>query len=69
MKNDSAIAQKLVETNGLLDKLILETAIPKSDRDFLTQYKITLSSQMTSKLDDQRFHSIFGRWITFYHIQ
>lgn len=67
MTYTNAVAVALVTTNMTLDKLILETSIPKSDRDFLSAYKTKLTSASTRKDEDSRFLDIFTTWAIHRH--
>ena len=64
MTYDNAVCVVMVEAAKFVDKLELETSIPKSDRDFLAawQAKIALSKS-TSPSEDQRLVKIFEDWI------
>jgi|GEM_PF-1829968 len=64
MNYDNAVAEVMLEDNKLIDKLELETCIPKSDRDFLAAYQAVLVSNVsTKKSDDARFCDIFKTWM------
>lgn len=57
------LAQKLVETNGILDKLIAATTLPISMRTKLTAYKTKLAAKNTKKTEDLIFLGFFEFWI------
>jgi len=64
MNFDNAVAEVMLEANKLIDKLELETSIPKSDRDFLAAYQARLVANVsTKKFDDGRFCDIFKTWM------
>ena len=64
MNYDNAVAEVMLENDKLIDKLELETSIPKSDRDFLAAYQATLVANVsTRKSDDGRFCDIFKTWM------
>lgn len=68
MNYDNAIAEVMLETDKLIDKLELETSIPKSDRDFLAAYQAQLVADVsTSKAQDGRFCDIFKTWMIMRH--
>ena len=64
MNYDNQVAEVMLENAKLIDKLELETSIPKSDRDFLAAYQATLVANVsTRKSDDGRFCDIFKTWM------
>jgi hypothetical protein len=64
MNYDNAVAEVMLEANKLIDKLELETSIPKSDRDFLAAYQARLVANISTKpSDDARFCDIFKTWM------
>lgn len=69
MLNTNAVAVVMVEANKLIDKLELETGIPKGDRTFLAAYQTKLAAGPTRKDEDLRFLSIFRRWALDIHKQ
>lgn len=67
MDYTNAVAEVIVEADKLIDKLELETGIPKSDRDFLAAYQTKLDSANTSRAEDIRFIQIFENWVMNIH--
>ncbi|MCU0521335.1 MAG: hypothetical protein MUF84_11665 [Anaerolineae bacterium] len=68
MNYDNQVAEVMLETAKLIDKLELETGIPKSDRDFLAAYQAKLvADKSTSKDEDGRFCRIFTNWMMNIH--
>jgi hypothetical protein len=63
MTYTNAVAVAFQATNGVLDKLILETNIPVTHRTFLTTYKTKLASKSSTKTEDRRMHYILGVWM------
>jgi len=64
MNYDNAVAEVMLESDKLIDKLELETSIPKSDRDFLAAYQAKLvANKSTNKSEDARFCDIFKTWM------
>jgi hypothetical protein len=63
MTYTNAVAVALQATNGVLDKLILETNIPVTHRTFLTTYKAKLAAKSTTKTEDRRFLHILDVWM------
>lgn len=63
MTYTNSIAQKLVEANGLIDLLELDTSITKTHRDQLAAYQAKLLVKSTSKTDDRRFLHYFTTWL------
>ena len=63
MTHDNAVAVAIVAADSLIDKLELETSIPKSDRDFLAAYQAKVSGGTSSSKDeDRRMIKIFEVW-------
>lgn len=58
----NAVLTTFTATNGVLDKLILETSIPKSDRDILSAYKAKGAAMSTRKDEDSRVLDILTTW-------
>ena len=63
MTYTNAVAVVMVEANKLIDKLELETSIPKSDRNFLAAYQTKLTSASTRKDEDLHFLDVFSVWM------
>ena len=62
-----AIAVVLVAGNGLIDKMELETSIPKSDRNWLAQYQLDLASKNTRVEHDLYLLEILRQWMQHRH--
>ena len=69
MLNTNAVATVLVAADGVIDKLELETSIPKGDRTFLGVYQTKLAAGPTSKDEDKHFLKILTEWAIFRHKQ
>jgi len=67
MTYTNAVAVAFVAGDGVIDKLELETSIPKSDRDFLAAYQTKLGSASTKKDEDRRAINIFLTWAIMRH--
>lgn len=64
MVNTNAVAVALCASNGVIDKLELETGVfGAEDLKFLAKYQTKLSSARTSASDDQYFGSLFLKWL------
>lgn len=63
MTYTNAVAVALIAGDGVIDKLELETSIPKSDRTFLGTYQTKLGSKSTRKDEDRRFLHILEVWM------
>ncbi|HUV12029.1 MAG TPA: hypothetical protein VMY18_00230, partial [Acidobacteriota bacterium] len=62
MLDTNAVAVALVAGNGVVDKLELETGLPKSDTTFLGVYQAKLAAGPTRKDEDMHFIKILTRW-------
>lgn len=69
MLNTNAVATVMVAADGFIDKLELETSIPKGDRDFLAAYQAKLAAGPTRKDEDDLFFTIARRWAIHLHKQ
>jgi len=69
MENTNAVAVALVAADGVIDKLELETSIPKSDRTYLGAYQTKLAAGLTRKDEDARVIEIFRVWAIHRHKQ
>jgi hypothetical protein len=64
MTYTNAVAVAYIATNGVIDKLVLETKIPKTHRTFLTNWKAKLAAnKSTTKSEDRRMLYIQGVWM------
>ena len=69
MLNSNAVAVALVVGDGVIDKLELETIIPKSERIWLGVYQAKLAAGPTRKDEDDRVLGIFRTWAIHRHKQ
>lgn len=68
MVYDNQVAVVMIEAAKFIDKLELETGIPKSQRDFLAAWQAKLAAnKSTSKDEDRKLCWIFQNWILNIH--
>jgi hypothetical protein len=64
MTYSNAVAAAYIATNGVIDKLVLETNIPGTHRTFLINWKAKLAAnKSTTKSDDRRMLNIQSVWM------
>jgi hypothetical protein len=64
MTYTNAVAVALIASNGVIDKLELETIVPVSHRTFLANYQAKLAAnKSTTKTEDRRFLAILQVWM------
>jgi hypothetical protein len=64
MVNTNAVAVVITQTNGICDKLALETGVfGAEDLKFLAKYKAKLASARTNLSDDAYFGALFAKWL------
>jgi len=63
MTYTNACAVVLCATNGLIDKMELETIIPATHRAFLAAYQAKLAAKSTTKSEDRRFLNVLQVWM------
>jgi hypothetical protein len=62
MTYTNAVAVAFGAVDGVIDKLELETIIPKTHRTFLGTYQAKLAAKSTTKSEDRRFLYILSTW-------
>lgn len=64
MVETDAVAVKMSEANGLIDKLELSVYVfGAEDRKFLAKYQVQLAAGRTSQTNDFYFLSLFAKWM------
>jgi hypothetical protein len=67
MTYTNAVAVALVAGNGVIDKLELETSIPKTQRTKLAAYQAKLAVKSTTKSEDKIFLNILTQFMILRH--
>ena len=65
MKTADAVLVALIAGDGVIDKLELALAIPKSDRDFLAAYQTKAGAGNTRIDEDVHVADIYKRYVQF----
>jgi hypothetical protein len=63
----NAVLAAFVAANGVIDKLELETIIPKTQRTFLATYQAKGAAKSTTKTEDIRMLNILKQWMILRH--
>jgi hypothetical protein len=63
MTYTNAVCVAHCAVDGPIDKLELETNIPKTHRTFLATYQAKLASKSTTKSEDRRYLHILSVWM------
>lgn len=68
MTHTNAVAGAFVAADGVIDKLELETSIPKSSRDTLAAYQAKLAGGVSTRKDeDRKMLNILSTWMLMRH--